>query len=294
MKTVHEMKTREKTALPLAVFFALSALWFFPAQARAQCEAPGTTIGTATGSVMPLQATVLTAMQTTLSGLYTVTTTASSATLIAALEGMETLINNRMRRFWRDWEEALKAMTTQLSAGVSDQTRQMANLFDSSNLTDTARMLQQAEIQARDNFRPTDAACRFDTAATYLATAGRTAGAVSTALSQEMSDLGNAKPGTPAARGQGAVNKSRYETYRNRFCDHLANAGGTACGGSSASAPNAHIMPSVTLFGRETIDMTNKDTEIAVNELAYNITGYQVPDRNRARTTAPIWRRWTP
>lgn len=276
------MKTVTKIPKPASRFASLlvaAVLTFgLVSEASAQCEMPGTTAATAAGTVLPSQAAALTAMQTALSTLYTTTTTASSAALIASLEAMETLINQRMRRFWRDWEEALKAMTTQLNAGISDQARQMSNLFDSSNLTDTARGFQKDEINAHANFRPTDAGCRFDTAANYMATAGRTATAVSTALSQELSDLGNAKPGTPAVNGQGAVNKSRFDTYRNRFCDHLANAGGTACGGTSATAPNAHIMPSVTLFGRETIDMTNQDTLVAVNELVYNITGYQQPD----------------
>lgn len=210
--------------------------------------------------------------------LYATRTTTSSGLLIAALEAMETKLNQRMRRFWRDWEEALKAMTTQLNAGISDQARQMSSLFDSSNLTDTARNFQTAEVRAHQNFRPTEAGCRFDTAANYMATANRLASNASRAMAQELSDVGNNKAGTPAAQGPGAVRNSRFQEYRNRFCDHLSNAGGTACGGASASSPNAHISPSVTLFGRETIDMTNPDTEIAVKELIYNITGYQVPE----------------
>lgn len=281
MKTICKKKTCKKSPGParLAGFVVAAALTFSAASdARAQCEAPGTTAATAAGTVLPAQAAAITAMQTALSTLYSTGTTAASAALIASLEGMETLINQRMRRFWRDWEEALKAMTTQLNAGVSDQARQMSNLFDSSNLTETARGFQRAEIDAHSNFRPTEEGCRFDTTASYMATSGRVTTAASTALSQQLSELGNAKPGTPAVNGPGAVTSARFETYRNRFCDHLANAGGTACGGTSATAPNAHIMPSVTLFGRETIDMSNPDTAAAVNELIYNITGYEQPD----------------
>lgn len=281
MKTICKKTACKKSPGPvrLAGLVVAAALTFGAASdARAQCEAPGTTAATAASTVLPSQAAAITAMQTTLSGMYTASTTAASAALIASLEGMETLINQRMRRFWRDWEEALKAMTTQLNAGVSDQARQMSNLFDSSNLTETARGFQRAEIDAHANFRPTEEGCRFDTTASYMATAGRVSKAASTALSQQLSDLGNAKPGTPAVNGPGAVTSARFETYRNRFCDHLANAGGTACGGTSAAAPNAHIMPSVTLFSRETIDMSDANTAAAVNELIYNITGYQQPD----------------
>lgn len=275
MTRIPASRTRNRWVVP--VFLAAALMLIQPRGALAQCEPPGTTAGAAAG-VITAQSGAITTMTTTLSGLYTLTTSASSALLIASLEAMETKLNQRMRRFWRDWEEALKAMTTQLNAGTSDQARQMSSLFDSSNLTDTARNFQTAEVRAHQNFRPTEAGCRFDTAAVYMATANRTASNVSRALAQETSDLGNNKPGTPAAQGPGGVLQNRFQEYRNRFCDHLANSGGTACGGTSATSPNAHISPSVTLFGRETIDMTNQDTAIAVKELIYNITGYKVPD----------------
>lgn len=268
----------KKSAQRLGALMLTAALCFgTPGEAKAQCEAPGTTAATA-ATVVASQTAAITAMTTSLTTLYISTTTASSATMISLLEGMETIINNRMRRFWDDWEDALKSMTIQLTAATNDQSRQMASLFDSSNLTETARSFQTNEWRAHQNYAPTEAGCRFDTTANYMATAGRTTTAVSNALSQELTAAGNNNTGTPAAQGQGAVNKARFEEYRSRFCDHLSNGGGTACGGTSASAPNAHIMPSVTLFGRETIDMTDKDTEIAVKELIYNITGYEVPD----------------
>lgn len=276
MKTIRMRMSRPSASLA-SLFIATMLTFGFPGMANAQCEMPGSTAITA-GVVVASQTAAIATMVTALTGAYNGGTVAAGTTLIAALEGMETIINQRMRRFWNDWDAALKAMTTQLNSGVSDQARQMSNLFDSSNLTDTARGFQKDEIAAHANFRPTDAACRFDTTATYMATAGRTAQAASTALSQELSNQGNALPGTPAVKGTGAVVGSRFQTYRNRFCDHLANGGGTACGGASATAPNAHIMPSVTLFGRETIDMTNPDTLAAVNELVYNITGYTPPE----------------
>lgn len=271
-------KQHKKTAhrlggLALAAVLCMTA----PHKAQAQCEAPGTTAATA-ATVVASQTAAIAAMEVALTSLYISTTTASSATMISLLEGMETIINNRMRRFWDDWEDALKAMTIQINATVSDQARQMSSLFDSSNLTETSRELQVREWEAHQNYAPTDAGCRFDTAANFMATAGRTSRAVTTALSQELTATGTNRAGTPAAQGPGGVKKARFEEYRSRFCDHLSNGGGTACGGSSATAPNAHIMPSVTFFGRDTIDMSNKDTEIAVKELAYNITGYEVPD----------------
>lgn len=279
-KPQHRQETQRRKALPVWALAAIAATIAVakPTDAFAQCETPGSTMGIATGTVIPAQAAAITAMQTTLSALYTATTTASSAALIASLEAMETALNQRMRRFWRDWEEALKAMTTQLNAGVTDQARQMSSLFDSSNLTETARGFQRREFEARQNFRPTDEGCRFDTVAVPLTKASGTTRAATNMLAQTTSQLANNNAGTPAANGPAGVVRTRFEEYRNRFCDHLANGGNTACGGSSATTPNAHLMPSVTLFGRETLDMTNPDIAIAVNELIYNITGFEPPE----------------
>lgn len=277
MKTKPQSNQRPLRLLAMAAFAATVALGK-PTAALAQCETPGSTMTMATGTVIPAQAAAITAMQTTLSALYTATTTASSATLIASLEAMETALNARMRQFWNDWDEALKGMTTQLNAGVSDQSRQMSSLFDSSNLTETARGFQRRELQARQNFRPTEEGCRFDTTARYMSEASGVTRAASSLMSQQTSGLANNNAGTPAANGPAGVVRNRFEEYRNRFCDHLANGGSTACGGSSATTPNAHIMPSVTLFGRETLDMSNADTQIAVNELIYNITGFKPPE----------------
>lgn len=268
-------KNFSKRLLGLAL--AASIFVAAPREAAAQCEVPGTTMATA-GGIVASQTAAITAMTTTLTTLYITTTTASSATMISLLEGMENIIQARMRKFWEDWEDALKSMTIQVNAGVADQSRQMSSLFDSSNLTDTARTLQRAEVQAHQTYAPTEAGCRFDTFAISRSQAGRVSRAMSTALAAQMTDYGNAKAGTPAASGgQGAVLKSRFDTYRSRFCDSDSNGGGAACGSTSAAAPNAHILPSVTLFGKETLDMTDENTRVAVTELAYNITGYQPP-----------------
>lgn len=277
------MKTKRNHSRKSLPVWALAALAVTistarPTDAFAQCETPGSTMTTATSTVIPAQAAAITAMQTTLSALYTATTTASSAALIASLEAMETALNQRMRQFWRDWDEALKAMTTQLNAGVSDQARQMSSLFDSSNLTETARGFQRREFEARQNFRPTEEGCRFDTTARYMSEASGVTRAATNLMAQQTSSIANNNAGTPAANGPQGVVRSRFEEYRNRFCDHLSNGGNTACGGTSGTAPNAHIMPSVTLFGRETLDMTNADTETAVKELIYNITGFVPPE----------------
>jgi len=40
---------------------------------------------------------------------------------------------------------------------------------------------------------------------------------------------------------------------------------------------NANITPSRTIFGQETIDVSNPNNYLAVNEIVYNITGFEPP-----------------
>jgi hypothetical protein len=239
--------------------------------AYAFCE-----VGTsaAAGVAAAAYAGEIAAATTVLTGVYTATITAEQAVLIGLLEAMETLILNRMKQFWSDWEKAWKDMTAQLHAGVVDQTRQMSNMFDSSNVTQTARTIQRGESQARRQYKPTEQSCRFDTVAGYRATAERTERIVQNVMAKEISDVANSSAGTAAAGGPATFQRSRWQNYQTRFCDNQANAGNAGC---TAALPDAgaNVMPSRTLFAKETLDTTNPNTAIAISELTYNLTGIE-------------------
>lgn len=257
--------------LALVIFF-----WAAPASAQGPCEgndagpdARDDAIGDITQDIATMWGAIWAEEQLTL--------TALKATGIDFLDTMEEDILKRMNKVWPAWLEAWTGMSNQLSASVIDETRQVASLHDSSSVTSVARQIQNKEVEARRTYKPTEEGCQFDTTAPYRARAGGTGRAVSRAMTSGVGNLGNNKQGTPAAQGTAAWQKSRYENYRTNFCDASAN-GGTGANCADGSMKNAHILPSKTIFGNETIDMTDPGVVNAVNELTLNITGFEVGD----------------
>lgn len=270
--------------MKFAAFILACALFFAPAPAAAQCEFPGVTqiaaAGFAASTVALLNANYLATPPTgggILPTAWTLTTQITQALLNAALKAFETRLYNRLRDFWDDYLEALQNMTGQLNSSLADGTRNMNSLFDTSNMTLNQRSLQQIEVQAKKQFQPTNEGCRFDTAAKYMATTTRTAKAISTGLGKENTGVALNGTGSDAQKGPGQLAAVRWNRYRTLFCDDRMNGGKSGCAAGNPLV-NAHVTPSKTLFGRETIPMnTDPNYKLAVNELVYNLIGYEAP-----------------
>jgi hypothetical protein len=182
-----------------------------------------------------------------------------------------------MKKFSDQWQQDLKDMTAQMSSSAQNQTRQLGTIADNSQINATARRLQKLELKAKRQYKPTEQACVFDTKAKYTAEAKQISRAMQTGLSSDFSKVLVNKKGTPSAGGPATLRKSRWTNYVNLFCDPNSNAGASGC---TAPGPlkDAHIAPSKTLFGKETIDINNADSLVAINELIYNITGLEAPE----------------
>lgn len=270
--------------MKFAAIILAMAVFLAPAPAAAQCEFPGVTqiaaVGFAASTVALLNANYLATPPTgggILPTAWTLTTQVTQALLNAALKAFETRLYNRLRDFWDDYLEALQNMTGQLNSSLADGTRNMNSLFDTSNMTLNQRSLQQIETQAKKQFQPTNEGCRFDTAAKYMATTTRTAKAISTGLGKENTGVALNGTGSDAQKGPGQLAAVRWNRYRTLFCDDRMNGGKAGCAAGNPLV-NAHVTPSKTLFGRETIPMnTDPNYKLAVNELIYNLIGYEAP-----------------
>ncbi|MDI1228624.1 MAG: hypothetical protein PSY14_13165 [bacterium] len=270
--------------MKFAAIILAMAVFLAPAPASAQCEFPGVTqiaaVGFAASTVALLNANYLATPPTgggILPTAWTLTTQVTQALLNAALKAFETRLYNRLRDFWDDYLEALQNMTGQLNSSLADGTRNMNSLFDTSNMTLNQRSLQQIEVQAKKQFQPTNEGCRFDTAAKYMATTTRTAKAISTGLGKENTGVALNGTGSDAQKGPGQLAAVRWNRYRTLFCDDRMNGGKAGCAAGNPLV-NAHVTPSKTLFGRETIPMnTDPNYKLAVNELVYNLIGYEAP-----------------
>jgi len=261
-----------QTAVLLAVLSVLVA----PKVSFAQCEMPGQPAIAGTAAVAADGAAV-TAATTAITLNVEAATTAGRMAILEMMEVGWELIQGELNTFWDDWHEALQGQTAQLHGGQVDQTRQMSSNYDTSNMGESQRLHQEKEYEAKKEYIPTDEGCRFDTTAHYMNTAGAVKKAVSTGYSADFSKTVSNKAGTPAANGKASDAKVRWDNYVAKFCDRSANDGGAGCT-ANGTQPNAHILPSRTLFAKPTIDMTNADTRDAVNQLIFNVSGYKVPD----------------
>ena len=273
-----EVKTQktEKTFVRhlLAVLLVCGMLVGGAKQAEAQCEA-AVTIPAATAAAAANVAAIE-AATIALMALETLEITAVQATLIALMEVMEQSILDRMNQFWEDWEDAWQGMTAQVHAGMNDQTRQMSSMFDTSNMTELSRMIQRDEDKAKKQFTPSQQGCRFDTVAVHRAQAHRTTAKYQNIMVKEVTDVGGNKAGSLGSTGTGEMLAERWRRYESAFCDPDSNGGNASCTGAMPDA-NANITPSRTIFGQETIDMSNPNNYLAVNEIMFNITGFEAP-----------------
>lgn len=267
-------------------------------EARAQCEFPGVTLGTA-GGIAGASVALIDAAFLAPTGIFPlaahVSTQVAQAALNTALQIFEDRLYRRLRDFWNDFFQALQDMTAQLNASNADQTRALGNLFDTGGMTDNQRMVQQVEFAAKKQYAPTDEGCRFDTAGAKLGSATRTGDAMMKGMGTTFAGVGNNAQGSDAERGNGQLIGRRWEKYSKLFCDEDMNAGQAGCdGGATAPLANANVAVGKTLFGLETIPMNDatpsgetingnpvtvgQGWKMATDELVYNLINYEAPE----------------
>jgi hypothetical protein len=124
---------------------------------------------------------------------------------------------------------------------------------------------------------PTAEGCRFDTSAPYLGQAmGFSRTAAAAGVRDFTADL-TRREGRPSASGPAADYAERARQNREMFCDLDANGGNPGCAEDAGPYADAHVLPSRTIFGAETIDLQDARALPAVNELVRNMVGYRPP-----------------
>lgn len=271
-------KTRKMAAIACIV----GSVGFGAAPAFAQCEPPAT--AAAAAAVQAAQGAAVLALSAngstpvgTVNAAVDLSTASARAAVISTMNLEWGLMKAYMNSMWSEWNDSMRKQTAQLHAGQIDQTRQMSSNYDSSQLGEVTRDVQQTEFQAKKEYVPTDEGCRFDTIGKRMTTSSTLSQKMSQGFAADFSKLANNRSGSPAEQGQATMTRARYDNYAAKFCDGNSNGGSASCAPGLPMA-NAHILPGKTLFGRETIDMDNADTADAINQLLFNITDYTVPD----------------
>ncbi len=281
---------KKNILLSAAAAFALSLL-LVPSPARAQCD-----IG-ASGVASACQATekaTVEAMTQTLKELITSfadgSTGTTTKTLLDLLDKSDQNIIGKLDWWWnnlgnkqnsdgstdKDALPALQTMIQQLHSSVIDQSRQRESDMDGDNAQAATRQRLQQEYEAVKTYQPSNQTCQFDTVAKSLGNSAYVSRALTTGYALDFNKIGQASKNSPAGGGPQTLQKARIDIYKSKFCDPTQNAGHAGCT-TPGTMVGADVQPSKTVFGHDTIDMTNADTNTAVNQLLFNITGYEAP-----------------
>ncbi|MEZ0260124.1 MAG: hypothetical protein ACAH80_03900 [Alphaproteobacteria bacterium] len=212
--------------------------------------------------------------------------TAGQATLILALEAMQTAILTKLAWFWDKWLEAWQDMTKQLSGSTSEGSRKLGFLFDSDDIGENSRDIQETEIDAKKQYQTTDQTCRFDTTARGMNSAMRTGKFVSQGLAEDANTNGNNKTGSIGEQGPPTFANGRFREYVQNFCDPADNDNTAGCpAGTPGFIPGGDVNAGRTIFSRETIDTVPmivsaneaQANRLAMQHLTYNLTGFDIP-----------------
>lgn len=124
---------------------------------------------------------------------------------------------------------AMKDRTAQLSAGVSDQSRQQGSIADAAQMGDAQRDIEREELNTRQGLQQHEQSCALPSSGPALAQTHRAGTALARALVNDFTKRTNPLPGTTAERGYAAVIAERYDTYCRHFIDPEDNNGVNNC-----------------------------------------------------------------
>ncbi len=172
-------------------------------------------------------------------------------------------------------EPAYKGQTTQDYAGSQQKDLIVGANIDGDALNKSAQKQQIEEFKSRKQYRPNEHGCQVDTAARYANRSRQVSKALTTGYSKDFNSIGNNNVNSKSGAGPTSLHNARWKNYIDLFCDPESNRAQSGCEAEEEKeTTNMHIMPSKTFFGRDTIDLTNKDISTGVDELMFNITGY--------------------
>ncbi len=247
-----------------------------PSKAFATCEAPGL----AQLGKIAMAAAQKAAVEMITDAIHEVFKQARQAVTDMILSVQDTQaesIADSMEWYWDNWYTAMLDQTAQLHASVINQTMQIEQTKDASNIAAAELLIQQQKLDGVKLYQPTQQGCQFDTAARYIGPSESVSKAIAQGYALDFNKLGNNHKDTPAATGGASMQKVRWAIYQAKFCDKKNNNGAAGCS-TTPSTANMHVLPGKVLFAKPTVDMAEIDTRDAVNELLQNVTGFEVPE----------------
>ena len=261
-------------------------LTIYPVRAFAQCEQPGKA-EIAGETVMGEQDAAIAALIVSVEASWTTDIDTLREGLGAKDQEDKASILAKLNGFWTEWQTALQDMTKQLSAGTSDQNRQLGSINDASNGLTSALEMQKERTKSVFAYQPTNQTCRFDTIAMYMTPARAVSDALMNGFEWDFVTSGNNEVGSLAQYGPANEQNDLWRHYTTEFCDKHAendNAGCTSDGGVGSwwerwkgRYVDMDVLTSSLLFSQYTIDMAHTQALDAVHQMMFNVLSYQAP-----------------
>lgn len=275
-------KVRKGRGLWCRTLLVAALLSFMAVLARpsfAQCEAEGALDSAGDTAIIPVQDQFTVSMVLNMIG----TPGSGWISLLDELRARLGLMQRdsvmaTLNQFWTHWGGAWKDMTAQLSSGINFQTLQWGRYNDTTNTLSTGLLIEKQRLKSKLQYQPTDAACRFDTLATYMTPSRETSRALENGYEWDLMKWGNNEVGSYAEFGPGNLENWMWKVYVKYFCDYRAEGGhGNAGCTADIDTKNLDVVPSKMLFSRDTVDLTKYSTRMAMLHMIYNISAYKVP-----------------
>ncbi|TVQ82526.1 MAG: hypothetical protein EA357_08720 [Micavibrio sp.] len=248
------------------VFIAASTVTVAPRQAHAlTCETP-VEQGFWAAFVTAMQEAAMTALQGLITNLIQTQILDRINDFLGTdmqLDGIDEDVRQKLADLWSEWLPGMQNMTTQLNVADIDKSRMWGEFFNAALQASAQRALQRREVQTQKELQPSPQMCVPDTINPVQLAAQETSRAAKIAMENEFYATGIGSGamgmvGTSSAEGVEAVLSDGMQEYMDNYYDPNFNAGRMPPGAPSLRARDQYNV-AVTLFGTDTIDMTDQE-----------------------------------
>lgn len=188
--------------------------------------------------------------------------------------------------WWYDMRPSMQDMTGQLDTAHVDQARTMGSFFDAEEQNKTQLVLQNKELQAHRDYRPSEQICVAGTQSGGFGGAYAVMRHMRDAREREMNSVAMRRTGSQGEYGNARLIRQKWTDYVDNFCDITSNSGAVAgVSGCTANGllPNADIMVASTLLNASTIDIrtttaTTTARRVALRRMVDNLVEPNITD----------------
>ncbi|MBV1929137.1 MAG: hypothetical protein KUG81_06450 [Gammaproteobacteria bacterium] len=173
--------------------------------------------------------------------------------------------------WWYDMRPSMQDMTGQLDTAHVDQARTIGSFFDAEEQHKTQYVLQEKELLAHRDYRPSEQVCVAGTQSGGFGGSYAIMRHMRDAREREMNAVGMQTTGTQGEYGNGRLLQQKWTDYVANFCDVNSNSGATpGVSGCTATGllPNADIKVAATLLNAKTIDIRTTNATTTARRVA--------------------------